>query len=96
MASGKDALSGSDSVKRNEKQHDVTFAKGGSTKMFGEQGAEEQKPGGTAHKTGNDQGPSDQGGNGPVVGDKFASGGKTKMFAFAGAQPARDGITSAR
>jgi hypothetical protein len=96
MASGKDALSGSGSVKRNEKQHDVTFAKGGNTKMFGEQGADEQKAGGTAHKTGNDQGPADPAGGGPVVGDKFASGGSTKMFSFAPALPARDGITSAR
>jgi hypothetical protein len=67
-----------------EKSHDVTFAKGGDTHMFGEQSAGDQKPGGTAHT------------ESAAPGADFASGGKTKMFGFSGALPARDGITSAR
>ena len=53
--------------------------------MFGEQAANEQKPGGTAHNV-----------SGGAPGPEFAKGGSTKMFGFAGAQPAREGITSAR
>lgn len=68
-----------------EKSHDVEFAKGGDTPMFGEQAANEQKPGGTAHDV-----------SGGAPGPEYAKGGSTKMFGFAGAQPARDGITSAR
>lgn len=75
-------LSGSDSVSRNEKSHNVEFAKGGNTSMFGPQHVGEQKPGTTAHSVGGD--------------DKFAKGGSNKMFGFQGSQPARDGITSAR
>lgn len=67
---------------------DQTFAKGGTTPMFGEQNADEQKAGGTAHNTGNDQN------DGP--GDKFASGGSGKMFGYNPSVPARAGITSAR
>lgn len=70
------------SVTRNEKTHDVEFAKGGNTKMFGQQHVGEQKPGGTAHDVGSD--------------GKFASGGSGKMFGFSGSQPAQAGITSAR
>ena len=77
-------------------EKNVEFAKGGKTHMFGEQGAEPQKEGTSAHSTGNDQGPSDDHGDGPVVGDKFAKGGSTKMFGYAGSQPAGAGITSAR
>ena len=66
----------------------TTFAEGGDTPMFGEQNADEQKPDGTAHDTGNDQNDG--------VGDKFAAGGSTKMFGYAGSVPARAGITSAR
>lgn len=89
---------GAPGAARNETSHDVEFAKGGDTKMFGNQDAEEQKPGGTAHNTGGSGkgGGSDNFGDAPVQGDKFASGGKTKMFGFTGALPARDGITSAR
>jgi hypothetical protein len=65
---------------------DTEFAEGGhSNHMFGEQNADEQKAGGTAH---------DNGGGGE--GDKFAAGGSTKMFGYAGSVPARAGITSAR
>jgi hypothetical protein len=67
-----------------ETSHDVQFAKGGNTHMFGAQKAGEQAPGETAHDAG------------AGSGDKFASGGKGKMFGFAGSQPARSGITSAR
>jgi hypothetical protein len=68
-----------------EKSHDVEFAKGGDTHMFGEQEAGPQGDGGTAHDTAS-------GGKGA----EFASGGKGKMFGFAGSQSARAGITSAR
>ena len=65
--------------------HNVEFAKGGKTHMFGEQAAGEQKAGVTEHDA-----------EGGVPGDKFACGGKTKMFGYAGAQPAQAGKTSAR
>lgn len=68
-----------------EKSHDVTFAKGGNTKMFGEQEAGEQAPATTAHDTAS-------GGKGA----EFAAGGKTHMFGFAGAIPQQAGRTSAR
>ncbi len=72
----------SDSVSRNETSHNVDFAKGGDTAMFGQQHVGEQKPGTTAHDPGAD--------------GKFAKGGSNKMFGFCGSEPARDGITSAR
>ena len=65
---------------------DTTFADGGhSNHMFGEQNADAEKPGTTAHDTG---------AGGP--GGKFAAGGKGKMFGYQGSVPARAGITSAR
>lgn len=67
-----------------EKTHDVQFAEGGDTKMFGEQAASTQRPG-YAEKP-------DQ--RGP--GDKFIKGGSTKMFSFAGSLPATAGISAAR
>jgi hypothetical protein len=67
-----------------EKSHDVQFAKGGKTHMFGEQEANDQRPG-FAEK---------EDARGP--GAKFAEGGKGKMFGFAGAQPATAGISAAR
>jgi len=78
-------LNTTSSVSRNEKSHDVTFAKGGNTHMFGEQQAGEVKPAQTGK-------PDGQTGKGA----EFAKGGSTKMFGFNGSQPARDGITSAR
>lgn len=66
-----------------ENAHNVEFAKGGNTHMFGPQKAGEQKEGETAHDV------SDGGG-------KFASGGKGKMFGYTGSLPAKAGITSAR
>lgn len=68
-----------------EKSHDVKFAEGGDTHMFGEQAAGEQKPGGTAHNV-----------SGGVPGAVFAKGGSNKMFGFEGSKPATAGITSAR
>lgn len=64
--------------------HNVEFAKGGDTPMFGQQQAEPMKSGQTGDpgKTGK--------------GAEFAKGGSGKMFGFAGAQPAQAGITSAR
>jgi hypothetical protein len=67
-----------------ETSHNVEFAKGGNTKMFGEQQAEPRTPG----KTG------DPGATGK--GAEFAKGGSGKMFGFAGSVPARSGISSAR
>jgi hypothetical protein len=69
---------------KTETSHDVTFAEGGDTHMFGEQAAGPDKPG----NTGKDQ----SGAPGP----KYAAGGKNKMFGFAGSQPATAGQTGAR
>jgi hypothetical protein len=68
---------------KKETSHNVTFAKGGNTKMFGPQYAGEQKEGESSHDT------SGSGG-------KFAEGGSNKMFGFAGSQPAKAGQTGAR
>jgi hypothetical protein len=76
--------SGDAGASSTEKTHNAEFAKGGDTKMFGEQEAGEQRPG-FAEKP-------DQ--RGP--GDTFAAGGKGKMFGFAGALPATAGISAAR
>lgn len=78
-------LKGAGKVDRHEKTHNVQFAKGGDTPMFGEQAAGEQKPATTAHDV-----------SGGAPGPTFAKGGSTKMFGFAPAEPARAGITSAR
>ncbi len=74
-------LHGSDSVSRNETSHNVEFAKGGNTAMFGQQHVGEQKPGGTATK--------------PTSDGDFAKGGSNKMFGFRGSESAQAGITSA-
>lgn len=68
---------------KKETSHNVEFAKGGNTPMFGKQAAGEQKPADTAHDVSGD-------------GGKYASGGSGKMFGFTGAQAAKSGITSAR
>jgi hypothetical protein len=60
-----------------------TFAKGGSTKMFGRQAAGPDKPG----NTGKDQS--------HAPGKRFAEGG-TKKLGPRSSQPARRGHTSAR
>lgn len=54
----------------------ASFAKGGSTKMFGKQHVGTQTPGQTATK------PKGAGG-------KFAQGGKTKMFSDRESRPAK-------
>lgn len=79
------ALSGSKKVDRHESTHNVKFAEGGDTHMFGEQAAGPQKSATTAHDV-----------SGGAPGADFAKGGSTKMFGFQGSVPARDGITSAR
>ena len=76
-------LKGTGKVDRHEKTHNVEFAKGGDTKMFGEQQASPQTPGQT-EKNG------DTG-----KGAEFAAGGKGKMFGFSASKPATSGITSA-
>jgi len=68
---------------KNDKVKSADFAKGGSTKMFGPQGAEPQVAGQTAQPNGGD-------------GGKFAKGGSGKMFGYCGAEAAKPGITGAR
>lgn len=65
-------------------EHNVTFAKGGDTPMFGQQAAGPDKPGNTGKDTSSAPGP------------KYAAGGSGKMFGFAGSQPATAGQTGAR
>jgi hypothetical protein len=76
---------------KKEAQHDVTFAEGGDTPMFGkgdrvdtatQDAAGTQTPGQTASLAKNDP--------------KYAEGGNTKMFGFHGAVPATGGITGPR
>lgn len=71
-------------TKTKEAQHDVTFAEGGDTKMFGKQAAGPDKPGNT--------------GKDPTAapGPKYAAGGSSKMAGYNPSVPARAGITSAR
>jgi hypothetical protein len=69
---------------KQESEHNVEFAKGGDTHMFGKQAAGPDKPG----DTGKDQS--------PAPGAKFASGGSGKMFGFNPSQPATAGQTGAR
>lgn len=80
--------SGDAGASSTEKSHNVEFAKGGKTHMFGEQEAGE--------RDGADKSPSTGKPDSSGPGDKFASGGSTKMFGFSGALPAQAGITSAR
>lgn len=65
-------------ISSGDSGHGVTFAKGGTTKMFGKGGAGPAPEGVSAR-------PAQTG-----VGEKFASGGKGKMFGkgHAGAMPA--------
>lgn len=71
-----------------EKTHNVEFAEGGDTKMFGEQEA--------GSRTSDDKSPSTGKPDSSGPGEKFAGGGKTKMFGFHGATPAIAGITAPR
>jgi hypothetical protein len=75
-------------VDKNETTHDVDFAKGGDTPMFGEQEA--------GSRTSADKSPSTGKPDSSGPGEKFAEGGTNKMFGYAGSQPATAGITSAR
>jgi len=72
------------STKTKEAQHDVTFAEGGDTHMFGKQSAGPDKPGNT--------------GKDPTAapGPKYAAGGSSKMFGFSPSHPAKAGQTGAR
>ena len=76
-----------------EKSHNVEFAKGGNTPMFGKgdrtvtaplENAHEKTPGVTGKV------------NGDGSSDKYACGGSGKMFSFSPSLPAKGGITSAR
>jgi hypothetical protein len=58
----------------------ASFAKGGTTKMFGKQHAGTQKPGQTSTQA--------------TSGGKFAKGGSTKMFGKQCASPAKSGKTN--
>ena len=78
-------------TKKTESAHDVEFAKGGDTPMFGHgdrtttetsDAAGAQTPAQTAQKSKNDL--------------KYAEGGSTKMFGFAPAEKATAGITGPR
>jgi hypothetical protein len=71
-------------TKTKEAQHDVTFAEGGDTHMFGKQAAGPDKPGNT--------------GKDPTAapGPKYAAGGSTKMFGFSPSISQEPGRTSAR
>jgi hypothetical protein len=71
-------------TKTKEAQHNVTFAEGGDTKMFGKQSAGPDKPGNT--------------GKDPTAapGPKYAAGGSSKMFGFSPSMSAKAGITGAR
>lgn len=69
---------------KKETSHDVEFAEGGDTPMFGPQAATPDKPGNTG---------KDPAG---APGAKFAAGGKGKMFGFAPAAEAKAGQTGAR
>jgi hypothetical protein len=69
---------------KKEAQHNVTFAEGGDTHMFGKQAAGPDKPGNTGKDTSG------------APGAKFAAGGSNKMFGFNPAQAQQPGRTSAR
>ena len=79
---------GGDAGQATEKSHDVEFAKGGDTPMFGEQEAGSRK--------GADKSPSTGKPDSSGPGEKFAEGGSTKMFGYQGSVPATAGQTSAR
>ena len=81
------ASAGGDAGSSTEKTHNVEFAKGGDTKMFGEQEA--------GPRTGADKSPSTGKPDSSGPGEKFAEGGSGKMFGFNPAKPAQSGITSA-
>jgi len=69
---------------KQESEHNVEFATGGETHMFGKQSASPDTPGNTG-KT-----------EKAAPGAKYAEGGKGKMFGFHGSVPASAGQTGAR
>ena len=69
---------------KSETEKDVEFAEGGDTKMFGEQEANEKKPGMTGKLDA----------RGP--GAKYAEGGTTKMFGYSQSVPMKAGQTGQR
>lgn len=69
---------------KKEGQHDVEFAEGGETAMFGKQAAGPDKPGNTGKDTS------------AAPGAKFAAGGSNKMFGFSPSLSAKAGQTGAR
>lgn len=69
---------------KKEAQHNVQFAEGGDTHMFGKQSAGPDKPG----NTGKDQS--------AAPGPKYAAGGSGKMFGFNPSISQQPGRTSAR
>lgn len=78
---------------KKETSHNVEFAKGGTTPMFGhgdrtttapQEQAGEAKEGQTGKSAG------------AGAGDKYACGGSTKMFGFSPSVPAKAGQTGAR
>lgn len=71
-------------TKTKEAQHDVEFAEGGDTPMFGKQAAGPDKPGNTGKDPTSAPGP------------KYAAGGSTKMFGFSPSQSVTPGQTGAR
>ena len=88
-----DGGKGGDAGSATEKTHNVEFAKGGNTPMFGKgdrtitapkDAAGSKRPGDT------------DAGNTSDSGSKFAAGGSGKMFGYTGALPAEAGKTSAR
>jgi hypothetical protein len=71
-------------TKVKEAQHNVTFAEGGDTKMFGPQAAGPDKAGNTGKDPTSAPGP------------KYAAGGSSKMYGYSPSVPAKAGITGAR
>lgn len=67
-------------------EKNVTFAKGGNTKMFTKQAAEPAESGVTVDKSGKDTAP----------GPKYAAGGSSKMFGYSPSMAAKSGQTGAR
>jgi hypothetical protein len=76
---------------KKEGQHDVEFAEGGDTPMFGSGNREETTTSDSAGPQTAGQTASDA-----KAKQKFAEGGSSKMFGYNPAIPAKAGITSAR
>ena len=81
------------SADATEKTHNVEFAKGGDTKMFGEQAAGSRAGAADGHVS--DKSPSTGKPDSSGPGGKFAAGGAGKMFPYEPAKLAQAGITSA-